>query len=138
VTANEADVPTALHGADYQDLWDVQKRTDDRLLEAVFLDHEFSHIQRGDLEKGYVLLGGRLKDTKFRARSTTWLKKRAPHITQQTVYYRIGLAADERRRVKREVFVNTLHPDPKAYQRPNTDQYIGKDGYKDVWNGPEI
>jgi Family of unknown function (DUF5906) len=113
---SEAAPPEALHGADFADLFSVQKKIDEALCEAVFLekdengDNAFSHIQLNDLERGYAALGGKLSVNKFREKVKRWLKKHGPHIDQKRIDYQTpgrapsGMARDRTpRQLRRSV-----------------------------------
>ena len=115
-----------------------QKKIDEALCEAVFLekdengDNAFTHIQLGDLERGYAALGGKLSANKFREKVKRWLKKHAPHIDQKRIDYQTP-----GRRLARQVYCNTCVADFKS-KGSNAEKYLEKYAYKDLWCGPLV
>ena len=83
--------PVALHGADYAALMDVQKKMEERLVEAVFGDPDFTHIERKVLYQGYTILCQSahirpLSDAKFYKRVDDWLTNNTPQIAAYEVW----------------------------------------------------
>jgi hypothetical protein len=78
--------PKALHGADFVQLMEDQKRIDERIYEAVFSDPNFTRIERRTLYRGYRAI---CRDEsqryafgkkQFYRRAELWLKQHLPLI----------------------------------------------------------
>jgi hypothetical protein len=80
LTYGELPHPTPLHGSDFRRLLNIQKPVKERIVEAVFNDADFAHIEKKVLYKAYRLLSdesghrGKLRDHVFYAFVATWLK----------------------------------------------------------------
>jgi Family of unknown function (DUF5906) len=80
LTYGELPHPTPLHGADFKRLMGIQKPVKERIVEAVFNDPGFTHIEKKVLYKAYRLLSdesghrGKVRDHGFYAFVETWLK----------------------------------------------------------------
>ncbi len=80
LTYGELPHPMPLHGADFKRLMGIQKPVKERIVEAVFNDPSFTHIEKKVLYKAYRLLSdesghrGKVRDHVFYAFVETWLK----------------------------------------------------------------
>ena len=131
----EREHPVALHGADYHRLMGVQQRVDERIIEAVFTDPEFTHIRKTALYEGYKICAatsgqrGAVLDSVFYQKVTDWLKQRPElKIAEKRQVQKTGFK--ER---KFTIWYDTTKPD-HIRGVDNTDHYLH---FKD-WIGPEI
>jgi hypothetical protein len=128
-------VPSALHGEHFQRLMDIQETVGPRIIEAVFNDPDFTHINRTVLYKGYRMLSLAYgykpeRDGKFFATVESWLKANKPHIRGDRIRQK---GSDARR-----LFVNTDR-DENVWKRSNDVEYMSVDDRgKLEWKGPEI
>jgi hypothetical protein len=80
LTYGELPHPMPLHGADFRRLLNIQKPVKERIVEAVFNDPDFTHIEKKVLYRAYRLLSdesghrGKVRDHVFYAHVDTWLK----------------------------------------------------------------
>jgi uncharacterized Zn-binding protein involved in type VI secretion len=80
LTYGELPHPMPLHGVDFRRLLHIQKPIKERIVEAVFNDAGFTHIEKKVLYKAYRLLSdesghrGKVRDHVFYAHVETWLK----------------------------------------------------------------
>jgi hypothetical protein len=127
--------PVALHGADYHRLMGVQRRVDERIIEAVFTDPDFTHIRKTALYDGFkacALISGQrgtVLDSVFYQKVTDWLKQRPDlKIAEKRQVQKTGHG--ER---KFTIWYDTTRPD-HVRAVDNTDHYLH---FKD-WVGPEV
>jgi len=142
--------PVALHGADYAALMDVQKKMEERVVEAVFTDPDFTHIEKQVLYQGYSALcraanARPLSDSKLYKRVDDWLTNNRPHILSDEVWFDEYVLVDEdttrkkRKKKRRQVWQNGTLLDIKSVaKRDNRAEFINSDGYHTVWRGPDI
>ena len=127
--------PVALHGADYHRLMGVQTAWDERIIEAVFTDPDFTHIRKTAFYEGYKACAatsgqrGTIFDSVFYQKVTDWLKQRPDlKIAERRQVQKTG--SEER---KFTIWYDTTKPD-HIRAVDNTDHYLH---FKD-WIGPEI
>ena len=127
--------PLELHGADFRRLMGVQQRVDERIIEAVFTDPDFTHIRKTALYEGYKICAatsgqkGTVIDSVFYQKVADWLKQRP------------DLKIGEKRQVQKtrikegkfSIWYDTTKPD-RIRVIDNTDDYLH---FRD-WVGPEI
>ena len=69
LTYGELPHPEPLHGADFRRLLNIQKPVKERIIEAVFNDPGFTHIEKKVLYKAYRLLSDKFGASRQGARS---------------------------------------------------------------------
>lgn len=142
--------PVALHGADYAALMDVQKKMEERLVEAVFLDPDFTHIEKQVLYQGYTALcrvsnTRPLSDKKFYKRVEDWLANNKPQVVAHEVWITGRFIDDDdpkkggRIRKRRQVWQNVTPLNMEGVtKRDNRAEYVNLDGSNPVWCGPDV
>ena len=145
--------PVALHGADYAVLMDVQKKMEERLVEAVFGDPNVTHIEKKVLYQGYTILCQSanirpLSDAKFYKRADDWLANHMPQIAAHEVWVHQYVVDEDdpktKKRIKKRRYVWQIATPidmgnvAGVANRDNRDEYLAADGYRTVWCGPEV
>lgn len=139
--------PVALHGTDYAALMDVQKKMEERVVQAVFDDPEFTHIEKQVLYEGYTALCRAantrpLSDSKFYKRVDDWLANNRPHILFHEVWLDEYVVKDggqrKRKKKRRSVWWDATVPDIESVAKEdNRAEYVNSDGYHPVWCGSD-
>jgi hypothetical protein len=147
ITYHELPHPMPLHSADFRRLLNIQKPVKERIVEAVFNDSGFSHIEKKVLYKGYRLLSdesghrGKVRDHVFYAFVETWLKANKRND--------VGEKRERMDDDHQHMIWYSKAADSGSYKQENSAQYIAnfepsydKDG-REIratmrWVGPEV
>src|ERR1019366_3971963 len=132
---------------------DVQKKMEERLVEAVFGDFDFTHIERKVLYQGYTILCQSahirpLSDAKFYKRVDDWLANNMPQIAAEVVWVDGYVIDDDdpkkKKRTKKRRYVWQVATPidmgsvAGVANRDNRDEYLASDGYRTLWCGPDV
>lgn len=124
--------PVPFHGDDFDRLMDIQKPVDDQIIEDVFNDSEFTHINRQTLYDGYRLSciangHGHMSPRRLYAKVRKWLAANKPEIDSQEIQKKYEHSTDHGWLwVKKEA-------DSRTIGRKNDSYYL----VDQRWVGPE-
>lgn len=121
---NQEYPPSALHEEDYQTSLHTQKSVFDDVMEFVFDERGFEHIEGSTLYKVYQLLhkadnpkGNLLGKVKFITNAKDWIEKRHPEI----VWKRFNIRVSDSKATSATGFIAQT---VSGYQMRNNDRYV--------------